>query len=199
MPDLPRRTPLKPVRQRQREWERLTELPRPGDMAMKPSWKESDYKVTRPEGEKFLQIRQSVMDEWLVSQEYKDAFRTLVAAHDHKFNPSGQSFRHKRPAEKPDNGSVDSRAISLPAIAESKADLSKTGTIVEVVGAEPFYELLAVGGKLYVHGLNDGVISDEYPLFGTGVGDFTLGADAASVRQDQGVPSIQRTRQIITD
>jgi hypothetical protein len=91
----------------------------------KPTFRESDYEITRPMDDESLPIKQSVYDEWQES-ELKALFDHLVHEHNSEFNKSSQSWKPKRQLDTTLE-SADVRAVTLPATEVSKGQLMREG------------------------------------------------------------------------
>lgn len=157
----------------------------PVDEGQQPTLREEHYKLTKPQNDLTLPLRQSVLDEWEAEErvEYRNSVRQLVQEHDKEWNPSGVPWKLKRPLEEDSQSNVEAAAVTLPGASETKESLlAEEGAEVHtVMGAEPFYELVASKGRLFVFALADGVISDQQPVCGLGAGEYYVGDDAKKV------------------
>ena len=45
-----------------------------------------------------------------------------------------------------------------------------------------FQIMVTADGELYLHALNDGIVSDEVPLCGLGAGEYVVGSDIEKVK-----------------
>ena len=45
-----------------------------------------------------------------------------------------------------------------------------------------FQLMVTTDGELHLHALNDGIVSDEVPLCGLGVGEYVVGSDVEKVK-----------------
>jgi len=133
---------------------------------------------------KFESNSTKVYDRWADDAEYAASFRTMIATHNEKYNPSGNSFKPKRAAEESAATSVEARAVPLPVASVTKEALTSKGNLVVVLGSQPHFELLVQGGGLWLHGLADGVVSDQVALCGLGDYKFHLGSDATKYLTD---------------
>ena len=52
------------------------------------------------------------------------------------------------------------------------------------LGLRPrFFQIMVTAdGELYLHALNDGIVSDEVPLCGLGAGEYVVGSDVEKVK-----------------
>ena len=152
----------------------LGDVPLQVGSVTRPTFSEDDFKLTRPEPDHSLPLRQAVYDEWGDNVEFKAAFRALLASHNVKFNPTEKVAKTKRPLDEQQVDSVDSRAVALPGLQVTRDALANEGELVQVLGTEPFWEMWIVKGKMYLHALSDGVVSDEHAICGTGSGEYLV-------------------------
>jgi hypothetical protein len=130
---------------------------------------------------KFESNSTKVYDRWADDAEYAASLRTMIATHNEKYNPSGNSFKPKRAVpEESAATSVEARAVPLPVASVTKEALTSKGNLVVVLGSQPHFELLVQGGGLWLHGLADGVVSDQVALCGLGDYKFHLGSEQQS-------------------
>ena len=175
----------------------MLSLASPGEAEQKPTYKDADYVVTHPMDDDSLPIKQSVYDEWQNS-EMKLAFDQVVHEHNAKFNESGQSWKPKRQVED-SRESPESRAVVLKTAQKSREELVRDGAS-EAAGADPFYSIIVPKGgeAMYLHGLSDGVVSDEIPFCGVGSGEYEVSAEAEKVKTG-GQPQSGLTKKRIFD
>ena len=130
-----------------------------------------------------------VHDLWEDDADFNAAFKEVARIHNEQYNPTGVPWKPKRLADTELDQSVDSRAQVLQAASTTKDQLAAKGDLVCVLGTEPNYELLVcMDGHLWVHALNDGILSDQVPLCGCGNYQYVLGSEADQVSQGQGAP-----------
>ena len=126
-------------------------------------------------------------DTWDDDADFKVAFKEVVRMHNEAHNPTGVPWKPKRLADTDLDQSVDSRAQVLQAASITKDQLAAKGDLACILGTEPNYELMVcTDGHLWVHALNDGILSDQVPLCGCGNYNDILGSDAEPVMQEQG-------------
>ena len=126
---------------------------------------------------------------WEDDADFNVAFKGVARIHNEQCNPTGVPWKPKRLADIELDQSVDSRAQVLQAASTTKDQLAAKGDLACVLGTEPNYELLVcTDGHLWVHALNDGILSDQVPLCGCGNYQYVLGAEADQVSQGQGAP-----------
>jgi hypothetical protein len=125
---------------------------------------------------------------WVDHGDYSETFKGIMKEHDERYNPTGVPYKLKRSAAEPLSATVDSRAVSRPGVeGVTKETLQTKGNLAVVLGSEPFYEILVCkDGNLWLHALNDGVVSDQVALCGLGDYKYTLGEDADKVTQGEG-------------
>jgi hypothetical protein len=119
------------------------------------------------------------------------AFKEMTKTHNEMYNPTGVPLKPKRASKAPLGATVESRAVALPAASATKDALAAKGDLASILGTQPNYELLVCrDGHLWVHALNDGVLSDQLPLCGCGNYQYVLGQEADQVSQGDGAISI---------
>ena len=120
--------------------------------------------------------------------DYAEAFKAITKEHDERYNPGGVPYKPKRAAADPLGTTVESRAVSLASVeGVTKETLQTKGNLAVVLGSEPFYEILVCkDGILWLHALNDGVVSDQVALCGLGDYKYTLGEEANRLVQGTG-------------
>jgi hypothetical protein len=156
--------------------------------AAKPVLDLDKFKHSRPMSDGTLRLFQSLHTLWGEDPQFKIQFDALANSHNSKFNPSGVPFKenHKRTAD--EMGSHDdSAAVSLsgePGVPTTKAAvLEAHSDIVQIMGHSPSFELLvSKDGCLYMHGLEDSIVSNELGLCGCGDGVFDLGTAAQKTK-----------------
>ena len=132
-----------------------------------------------------------VHDQWEGDEDMAAAFKEMTKTHNEMYNPTGVPWKPKRASEAPLGATVESRAVALPAASTTKDALATKGDLASILGTEPNYELLVCrDGHLWVHALNDGVLSDQLPLCGCGNYQYVLGQEADQVSQGDGALSI---------
>ena len=162
----------------------LPEVPVEGQ---KPTFREEHFKITKPQSDLTLPVRQSILDEWEAEDqervEYRTALRQLIQEHNKEWNPSGVPWKVKRPMEEDSQSRAEADAVTLPAASVTKESLlaEEGADVFTALGAEPFYELVVSKGRLFVLGLSDGVISNQQPVCGTGTGEYFLGDEADKI------------------
>ena len=52
--------------------------------------------------------------------------------------------------------------------------------------------MVTTDGELYLHALNDGIVSDEVPLCGLGAGEYVVGSDIEKVKAGHVVHNLTR-------
>ena len=156
--------------------------------SLKPLLDDAKFNNTRPMTDGTLRLLQSVHIQWGDDQHYKTQFDTLANSHNSKFNPGGVPFKtsNKRTADEM-GSSDDSKAVSLagvPGVPITKdLVLEAHPDIVQIIGSSPSFELLvSKDGSLYMHGLEDSVVSTELMLCGCGDGVYDLGNAAQKTK-----------------
>lgn len=156
--------------------------------AAKPVLDLDKFKHSRPMSDGTLRLLQSLHFLWGEDPVFKVQFDALANSHNIKFNPSGVPFKenNKRTAEEM-GSSDDSAAVSLsgePGVPTTKAAVMEAHSdVVQIMGHSPSFELLvSKDGCLYMHGLEDSIVSNEIGLCGCGDGVFDLGTAAQATK-----------------
>ena len=126
-------------------------------------------------------------DTWDDDADFKVAFKEVVRMHNEARNPTGVPWKPKRLADTDLDQSVDSRAQVLQAASITKDQLAAKGDLACILVTDPNHELMVcTDGHLWVHALNDGILSDQVPLCGCGNYNYILGSEVDQVVQGQG-------------
>ena len=148
----------------------------------KPTTEPSFYHLTFPTAEGNLALRQTALDEWSPKfARLKKEFDALIEKHNKAFNSSGCPYKadgKKRSAEAgADEIEEDGESFPDDCVVQSLEALGKAkGAVTTVHSEQPelFRFIFTSKGELYLHALEDGIVSAKKPLFQT-FGEYHTG------------------------
>ncbi|CAE7784314.1 unnamed protein product, partial [Symbiodinium microadriaticum] len=148
----------------------------------KPTTEPSCYHLTFPTAEGNLALRQTALDEWSPKfARLKKEFDALIEKHNKAFNSSGCPYKadgKKRSAEAgADEIEEDGESFPDDCVVQSLEALGKAkGAVTTVHSEQPelFRFIFTSKGELYLHALEDGIVSAKKPLFQT-FGEYHTG------------------------
>lgn len=156
--------------------------------AAKPVLDLDKFKHSRPMSDGTLRLLQSAHLLWGEDPHFKVQFDALANSHNNRFNLSGVPYKeaNKRTADEI-GGADDSAAVSLsdvPGVPATKdLVLEAHSDVVQIMGHSSSFELLlSKDGCLYLHGLEDSIVSHEIGLCGCGDGVYDLGIAAQKTK-----------------
>ena len=150
------------------------------DATQKPQYSEAHFQVTCPRANAELPIRQSVYDKFsnkpfLATNPLPGgaplSWSDIVAQHNLEFNPTGVPYKAKRTAEESLEAVVVANPdpVTLPALAaddpQDEAGLLAAKGVAVGSGNALFKYVIMPGGKVYISGLEDGVVQHTQSLF----------------------------------
>ena len=139
--------------------------------APQPSTDPSHYHLTFPTAEGSLALRQSALDEWAPKfARLKTDFEAVMDKHNKAFNSSGCPYKADGRKRNAEGAEMEEDGESFPddCVVESLEALGKQqGALSTVHSRQPelFSFVFTSKGHLYVHALEDGIMSAKKSLF----------------------------------
>ena len=151
-------------------------------MTEAPKIDSKHFVKTCPNAAGFLPLRQDILDllqQKVTSATHKEVVEKLIEEHNKKYNPSGVPFKGeaKRPA--PRNADSDAEAQAAKVYPpESDGPRSRDEFTQEhiIVGQNSDHEFMIKDGRLWVHALQDCIISAQQPIVKFW-GEYLCGSD----------------------